>query len=40
MAGSEIDSMNDKINLHDENVREYNNLLSDFEVELNKRLEK
>lgn len=39
MGGGEIDSMNEKIRLHDENIRIHNKLLSDFEVELKKRIE-
>lgn len=39
MGTGEIDMMNEKIVLHDENVRKYNNLLSDFQIELEKRLE-
>ncbi len=39
MGGKEIDAMNEKINLHDENVRKYNKLLSLFNKELEKRLE-
>ena len=39
MGGGEIESMNEKIRLHDENIRIHNKLLSDFEVELKKRIE-
>jgi len=39
MGGGEIDSMNEKIRLHDENIRIHNKLLSDYEVELKKRIE-
>ena len=39
MGTGEIDAMNEKIKLHDENVKKYNSLLSDFEVELKKRIE-
>jgi len=36
MGGKEIDSMNEKIKLHDENVREYNRIISKIKIELNK----
>jgi len=39
MGGNAIDEMNEKIRLHDENIRKYNKLLSDFKVELEKRIE-
>ncbi len=39
MGGGEIESMNEKIRLHDENIRIHNKLLSDYEVELKKRIE-
>ncbi|KKN67347.1 hypothetical protein LCGC14_0462110 [marine sediment metagenome] len=38
MGTSEIDSMNEKIRLHDQNVRDYNDLLSDFKIELEKKI--
>ena len=38
MGTAEIDSMNEKIKLHDENVRKYNNLLGDFKAEMEERL--
>ena len=38
MGTTEIDSMNEKIKLHDENVRKYNSLLGDFKVEMEGRL--
>jgi len=34
MGGQEIDAMNEKIKLHDENIRKYNNLLTEILVEL------
>ena len=39
MGSGEIESMNEKIRLHDENIRIHNKLLSDYEVELKKRIE-
>jgi len=39
MGTSEIEAMNEKIVLHDENVRKYNDILGDFRVELKERLE-
>ncbi len=38
MGGSEIDGMNEKIRAHDKAVEEYNNLLEEFRVELEKRI--
>jgi len=38
MAGNEIDAMNEKIRLHDDNVRKYNQLINEFQVELEKRI--
>ncbi|KKM60361.1 hypothetical protein LCGC14_1542540 [marine sediment metagenome] len=38
MGALEIDSMNEKIKLHDENVRKYNSLLGDFKAEMGERL--
>jgi len=34
MGGKEIDAMNEKIKLHDENIRKYNNLLTEILTEL------
>jgi hypothetical protein len=39
MGTGEIEAMNEKIALHDENVRKYNNLLADYKIELKKRIE-
>lgn len=38
MGTNEINAMNEKIKLHDENVRRYNDLLSDYKIELESRL--
>jgi len=38
MGGQEIEAMNEKIDLHDQNIRKYNDLLSDYTIELKKRL--
>jgi len=38
MGGSEIGGMNEKIISHDKAVEEYNNLLEEFRVELEKRI--
>ena len=38
MGGSEIGMMNEKIRLHDENVRKYNDILGDLKIELEKRI--
>lgn len=39
MGTKSIESMNEKIDLHDENIRKYNNLLADYKIELEKRIE-
>jgi len=39
MGGTEIDAMNEKIDEHDKTVREYNDLLAEYTVELKRRLE-
>jgi hypothetical protein len=39
MGTQEIQLMNDKIRSHDEGVNRYSDLLAEYEVELNKRLE-
>jgi len=36
MGGQEIDAMNEKIRLHDKNIRKYNNLVSEISKELEK----
>ena len=38
MGGGEIDFMNEKIRLHDRNVEKFNDLLSDFRVEIKERI--
>jgi len=38
MGGQEIDAMNEKIKLHDENVKKYNNLVSEISKELEKMI--
>ena len=38
MGTQEIEAMNEKINLHDQNIRDYNALLSDYASELKNRL--
>jgi len=38
MGGGEIDSMNEKIRLHDENVRTYNKLLVDIQTKIEERI--
>jgi len=38
MGGREIDAMNEKIRLHDENARKYNNLISEISKELEKMI--
>ena len=38
MGGGEIDAMNEKIRLHDENVRTYNKILADIQTEIEERL--
>lgn len=38
MGSAELDSMNEKIEAHDEAVEEYNQYLEDFKVELEKRI--
>jgi hypothetical protein len=39
MGGKEIDAMNKKIDLHDSNIRKYNDVSSKLRKELSKRLE-
>lgn len=38
MGTGEIDAMNEKINLHDANVRKHNEILADYTIELENRL--
>ena len=38
MGGQEIDAMNEKIKLHDENIKKYNNLVSEISKELEKMI--
>lgn len=38
MGTSEMNAMNEKIDLHDTNVRKYNELLADFKAEMERRL--
>ena len=38
MGGGELDMMNEKIAAHDNNVGKYNDILSEFGVELEKRI--
>ena len=38
MGTGEIGSMNEKIRLHDRNVEKFNDLLSDFKIEIKKRI--